>query len=60
MIQSIQHHLWNMVERYDDTLLVFTELLVFSDDVTEDRCSWKNSEVYRLYTLYLVISEFQI
>ncbi len=24
-----------------------TGLLVFSDDVTEDRSSWKNSEVYR-------------
>ncbi len=24
-----------------------TGLLVFSDDVTEDRSSWMNSEVYR-------------
>ncbi len=45
----IQHHLWNMVEQCDGMSMASsgTGLLVFSDDVTEDRRSQMNSEVYR-------------
>ncbi len=49
MIQSMQHNLWNM-EQCDAWACMAssgTGLLVFSDDVTEDRSSRKNSEVYR-------------
>ncbi len=48
MIQSIQHHLWNM-EQCDHELHGFSGsgLLVFSDDETEDRSSRINSAVYR-------------
>ncbi len=37
MIQSIQHHLWNMVEQCDGMSMAFSgsELLVFSDGETE-------------------------
>ncbi len=50
MIQNIQHHLWNTVERCDGMSVHGfhdTGLLVFSDDMTEDRNSRMNSEVYR-------------
>ncbi len=49
MIQSIQHHLWNMVEMCDGMSMDSSGsgLLVFIDDVTEDRSKRKNSEVYR-------------
>ncbi len=47
--QSIQHHLWNTVERCDGMSMASsgTGLLLFIDDVTEDRSSRMNSEVYR-------------
>ncbi len=45
MIQSTQHHLRNLVEQCDNMSMTSsgTGLLVFSDDGTEDRSSWKNS-----------------
>ncbi len=40
-----------MVEQCDGMASSGTGLLVFSDDVTEDRSSRKNYEVYRIYSL---------
>ncbi len=50
MIQSIQHHLWNMVEQCDGMSVHGFQwhwLLVLFDDIVEDRSSRMNSEVYR-------------
>ncbi len=49
MIQSIKHHLWNLVDQCDGMSMASsgTGLLVFIDDLTEDRSSRKNSEMYR-------------
>ncbi len=50
MIQSIQHHLWNMVSSVMAWACMAsgsTGLLVFIDDVMEDRSSRITSEVYR-------------
>ncbi len=44
MIQSIQHHL-NTLEQCDG--MSMHGIQVFIEDVTEDRSSRKNSEVYR-------------
>ncbi len=45
LVQSIQHHLWNMVDQCDGMSMASSDtgLLVFSDDVTEDRSSRMNS-----------------
>ncbi len=50
MIQSMQHHLLNMVEKCDGMSMASsgTGLLVFIDDVTGDRSSWMNSQVCRI------------
>ncbi len=47
--ESTQHHMWNMMDHCDGMSMASsgTGLLVFSDDVTEDRSSWINSEVYQ-------------
>ncbi len=57
VIQSIQHHLWNTVEKCDGMSMTSsgTGLLVFSDDVTDERSSRMNSEVYR----YILSAQIQ-